>query len=151
MPLVDEDTRRLLLKKTWCHGQLVLPAFALWYFWLFIQGKGLCFLYGCIVLPCWSYYSWETISADTHHTNSGIPSKVFQKFIVGGFLVEIAHFGIFLTALQDGISTTINLFLVITSGLLFIETAAFIGVVGMCRRRVGNSASTNDVGYNEIL
>ena len=98
-----------------------------------------------------SYFSWVTISDDTHHANHGMSPIVFQKFLVGGVLVELAHLGIFCTALQDGISTTINLFLVIASGLLFIETSAFMGVVGMCRRRAATNTSSDDSGYNQIL
>jgi len=160
-PLVDEETRRLLLQKTWCHGQLVLPVFAVWYLVLFFQGSGRVYLVAAIILPTWSYYSWRSINHNhsnaDHHTNETQPNAptsssrriatTFPAFLVGGILVELAHLSVLLTAVQD-ISSSTNLFLVIASGLFLVETAAFMAVVGMCRRP---HHSTDDAQYNQIL
>jgi hypothetical protein len=149
MPLVDEDTRRLLLKKTWCHGQLVLPLFAVWYFLLFVQGSaGLVFLYAALVLPAWSYGSWVYVRDETNNTISR------HQFLAGGCLVELAHLGVLLSACRD-LSSTQNLFLVIVSGLFLVETAAFLMVVAFCRRpashsHVSISDFVDDARYNSV-
>jgi hypothetical protein len=60
---MDEETRRLVLHKTWCHGQLLLPILALWYLWIFVHSGGLALLYAALVLPLWSYVSWKAASS----------------------------------------------------------------------------------------
>jgi len=131
----EEDTRRLILKKTWCHGQLVLPLFAAWYLWLFFQqGRGWSFLYAAIVLPCWSYLSWTAVSSSTSAAAAGNGNgNKFPSLVVGGILAELAHLAVLANAVRDGTTgNATNLLLAIASGLLLFETAAFLFVLGMC-------------------
>lgn len=99
--LVDEETRQIILKKTWCHGQLVLPAFAALYVWLalFRGYNPFVFLYAAIVLPTWSFYSFQAVSS------SYVPVR---QLCCGVVLVEVAHLGVLVVAAQD-LSTALNM------------------------------------------
>jgi len=120
------------------------------------------YLVAAIILPTWSYYSWRSINRHNtnnadHNANESQPNApttssrrittTFPAFLVGGILAELAHLSVLLTAVQD-VSSSTNLFLVIASGLFLVETAAFVAVVGMCRRP---HHSTDDAQYNQIL
>ena len=128
MPLLDEETRNVVLKKTWCHGQLVLPAFALLHLCIFFGGVGqhqfnVSFLYAAIVFPLWSYHSYETIS--------GARSYALRPLLVGGLGAQIAHFGILVSVAKA--STALDMLLLIASSLFLVETAAFLCVAWKLR------------------
>ena len=127
MALIDEETRVMILKKTWCHGQLVLPVLSVWYLWLLASSASssmmdkVVLLYAGIALPCWSYLSYRAVAS------SGPTPATFGW----GALVQLAHAGILWRAARDTLSsnTTTNTILAIVSALLLIETAAFLLVL----------------------
>lgn len=139
--LVDEETRQFILKKTWCHGQLVLPAFAVLYVWLaFFRGYNtLVFLYAAIILPAWSFYSFQAVSS----SRGAVP---LRPLCCGVVLVEVAHLGVLVVAAQD-LSTALNMLLLVASGLFMVETAAFLGVVAFLREP---TRTTNGNNYQDL-
>jgi hypothetical protein len=139
MPLVDEETRKIILKKTWCHGQLILPAFSFLYLYLFIfQNHKVYFLYAAIVLPCWSYASYRAVFI----------RYSIRVLLIGGLLVELAHAGILIVALQSP-STSLGLLLIIASVLFLIETAAFLGVATLFRPPNEDERLCRDLDYQD--
>jgi hypothetical protein len=161
MAMVDEETRVMILKKTWCHGQLILPALAVWYLWMAITIGSDSFsgnhridravlAYAGLVLPCWSYFSYHTILAtasSANNSNDRAESSSLTSFMdannnnplllyIGGVLVQSAHAGVLWRAWNASLSnsSTINMILMIISGLLLIETAAFLLVMHMFGR-----------------
>ncbi|CAJ1959252.1 unnamed protein product [Cylindrotheca closterium] len=135
---IDEETRVLILKKTWCHGQLVLPAFSVFYLYLFFASvKNFILLFAAIVLPIWSYLSYQKMISSTK-----APSPHF--FWMLATLAQVAHVGVFVYSLQ---AEETNLLLTISSGLFFVETIAFLLVV----RALGNSESRQqEQGFQDL-
>jgi hypothetical protein len=130
MPLFDEETRELILKKTWCHGQLVLPLFAILYAVEFVRPTSLhqfngWFLFAAVVFPFWSYISYNIIARPGRYP--------LRPLLGGGLLVELAHAGILHTVMPTSRKSTMDLLLVIASGLFLIETAAFLCVAWKLR------------------
>jgi hypothetical protein len=168
---LDEETRVMILKKTWCHGQLVLPALAVWYFSLaiFSDASGnridqAVLIYAGIVLPCWSYYSYHTIlatSATNGRADSSSSSSSLSYFMdsstsslyIGGVMVQSAHAGVLWRAVQGTLSksSTTNMIIMIISGLLLIETAAFLLVMHMFgrTRRATEGRNNSDEPYQQ--
>ena len=124
---IDEETRVLVLKKTWCHGQLVLPAFAAFYLYLSVASFHLILLFAAIVLPIWSYFSYQKMIS-----SASAPSPVV--FWTLATLAQVAHAGVFAYSFR---AEQTNLLLTISSGLFFVETIAFLLVV----RVLGNTNS----------
>ncbi len=64
MSIIDEETRRMILRKTWCHGQSILPLYSvvlLAWWWHIEEGGGrpLRLVFASIVLPIWAWYSYK--------------------------------------------------------------------------------------------
>lgn len=137
---IDEETRVLILKKTWCHGQLVLPAFSFFYLYLFFftTGSSFILLYAAFILPIWSYLSYLTVASP-----ETLPScRIFWTM---ASLAQLAHAGVFFYSLREKSErTSSNLLLTISSGLFFIETFAFFLVV----RALGNRSSSGSRRQN---
>ncbi|CAB9496417.1 expressed unknown protein [Seminavis robusta] len=141
---IDEETRVLILKKTWCHGQLMLPVFSVIYLYLFFTSwrYHVVLLFAALVLPIWSYLSYQAVSASSSIAaaeNNPSPGLFWTLAL----LVEMAHLSIFWVAMGMEERTSITMLLMIASGLFFIETLAFLMVV----RTLGNRRQDSDV-YN---
>ena len=131
---MDEPTRQMVLKKTWCHGQAVAPIYGvacLIWFAHFDSPRPLSLLYAGLLLPYWSYSSYRAVFTEYS----------YKTLMLGGLLVEVAHALVFRTAWHAGKSGSDsniqrnpwNLLMLITSGLFFIETLAFLVVVKLIR------------------
>lgn len=133
---IDEETCVLILKKTWCHGQLVLPVFSVIYLYIFFTVSSMTIrtdvnwilLYAAVVLPIWSYFSYQKMIS-----SMAAPSSA--AFWILAALVQVAHAGVFVYSLQ---TDTTNLLLMISSGLFLVETFAFLLVV----RFLGNTSTS---------
>lgn len=122
--ILDDETKAIVIKKTWCHGQLIAPLYGfLCLYWAVSSGTQDPRLWlAALVMPCWSYLSWRAISS--------APS--YNTLLYGGIVAELCHVGVFSVAVQHT-KDTLGLLLTIASGLFFIETAAFLGVVTWLR------------------
>lgn len=62
MSIVDEETRQLLLRKTWCHGQAVLPVYSiiLLFWWYHLKAYPQLVL-AAITLPIWAWFSYQWV------------------------------------------------------------------------------------------
>ena len=86
---MDESTKRLLVKKIWCHGQAIAPfqGFACGY-WAVAEPESplpqrmLLFL-AAIVLPIWAVVSWRAV-----HGRSLNYWKIICYF---GLFIEVVH------------------------------------------------------------
>ena len=121
---LDEQTSRLVVKKTWCHGQLIAPVYGLicgyWAYKVRIDDVRL--WASTIVMPVWSYVSYRSISTR--------PS--YGTLLVGGFIALCVHAAVFSVAVVQT-SNTFGMIMTIFSGLLFIETLAFLCVATFLR------------------
>jgi len=61
MTMVDEETRQILLRKTWCHGQAILPAYSalLLAWWWHMEARPFRLVLASVVLPTWALYSYQ--------------------------------------------------------------------------------------------
>lgn len=145
---IDEETRLLILKKTWCHGQLVLPVFAILYLYLFVAlpQRHLIFLWAAVILPLWSYVSYHHVLSSPVLLTTITPTTLFWGLAV---CVEMAHLGVFWTvwgiAQEAQGQSGMNVLMLIASGLFFIETLAFLLVV-----RTLGGAPASDGGMNTV-
>ena len=132
MPFIDADTKRVVLQKTWCHGQAICPIYGIVILWWFVengfQPKSL--IFAGLFLPFWCYLSYRSIFV----------SFDYRIILIGGLLAEVSHAIVFTVAWQH-LDKTIQMVLFIASMLLFIETAVFMGVVMAFRPRDHPNAS----------
>jgi hypothetical protein len=106
---MDEETRQMVLKKTWCHGQVLAPALGLVCLVWFAHRPSFGLLYAGIVLPAWCYVSYRNVA------------------------VEIAYLAILVLSIpgaKDKSDPSRNWYtlLSVASGLLAFETLAFLAV-----------------------
>ncbi|KAG7358075.1 hypothetical protein IV203_014662 [Nitzschia inconspicua] len=122
---IDEDTRQMVLKKTWCHGQLVAPIYSvvlLW--WYFSHRRSVLILWIPILyFPYWCYLSYKNVFADFS----------YPKLLAGGIMAELCHLLVLIQSIRAGLDQTTNLLLCIASGLFLFETFAFLCVVSAFR------------------
>ena len=126
MPLVDEDTKKILIKKTWCHGQAICPVYGIIVIWWYFNNElhPLSLIFAGIFLPYWCYLSYKSVFVQFD----------YQMLLMGGFLAEVSHVIVFRQAMQH-LDRPWYMVLFIASILFFIETAAFLGVVTAFRPR----------------
>ena len=141
--IVDDETCDMIIKKTWCHGQSIMPFYAMLCLWWYfhcnitegddendessIQRPSWMLLLVVVYLPYWSYLSYQTI----------FQPHVFKyrTILIGGFFVEICHIITFSIALKN-LHDTFHLLMFIASLLFFIETFAFLIVVTIFRTKL---------------
>ena len=116
---------RFLLKKLWCHGQLVAPIQACLYaYWAVtatdaqvLDSERVLLLVSASILPIWGYVSW------TRMKQHGIrPVRVILGL---GILMEIIHICVVIVASQR-LQDTANLILFIVTILHVIETFMYL-------------------------
>jgi hypothetical protein len=123
--LNDPASTRLLLKKLWCHGQLVAPLQATAYAWWAVVATKEEMLFeerillwvSAAILPFWGYVSWRQM-----HSNSENAGKIILRF---GFVVEVLHTTVVIFAARK-LSNTANLVVFIFTLLHVIETFAYL-------------------------
>ncbi|CAK9053450.1 Uncharacterized protein SCF082_LOCUS29100 [Durusdinium trenchii] len=123
---LDAATSRLLMKKTWCHGQIIAAfqgvLYGLWGFGDAALSKPcrMLLMSSLILLPTWSGMSWWAMHG----------RRACHAWIILGFgLALLPFYGIVLgIALEDG-SNPYQLALVILTSLQCIETAGYLLVV----------------------
>ena len=170
MPIIDdEETRQLILKKTWCHGQAVLPLYSimLLVWWYHLESPSFVLVEAAFALGIWSWYSFRAVfrimgsrnndsafaggaairnqqrdetdinirSADGADAD-GAHSFHYPKLCALGICAMISHLSIFIIAIPDCKVDTMHMLFSISSGLLFIETGAFLVVVTSLREEI---------------
>lgn len=139
MSMLDEDTRRLVIQKTWCHGQVLAPVYGiLCLIWFSSEGNPW-LLYAGILLPVWCYVSYRSVFVDFSP----------RQLVIGGILVEIAYVAVFSLTIpnvkrgnssygQQGGGAAFYMLLCIASALFAVETFAFLVVaLTLHRQRAG--------------
>jgi hypothetical protein len=136
--MIDEETRQIIIKKTWCHGQLVAPIYSIVLLWWYFASDGddvskwtlwipICYF------PFWCYLSYKNVFGTAVDLS-------ISKIAWGGLMTEACHIIVLIQSLKN-IQNTMNLLLCISSILFLIETAAFLLVVCTLRPRNDNSNS----------
>ena len=127
---LDAATSRLLMKKTWCHGQIIAAFQGMFYaYW------GLCssnmpqacrILLGlsAVALPVWTWTSWCAM-----HGRTSFHGKLILGF---GSALLVLYIAIFQIALRDS-DNPLQLAAMIVTALQFVETLAYLLVVAWLR------------------
>jgi hypothetical protein len=141
---MDEETRQMVLRKTWCHGQVVAPAFGVVCLIWFAHRPSPWLLYAGIVLPAWSYVSYRNVFGTM------TPSHL----VAGGAAVELAYLAVLLESLpgakdRDDPSRNWYTLLCVGSGLLAFETLAFL-VVALTLHRTAPAGSPLRQDYRDL-
>mmetsp|Transcript_22814 Transcript_22814/g.56342 ORF Transcript_22814/g.56342 Transcript_22814/m.56342 type:complete len:154 (+) Transcript_22814:1490-1951(+) len=129
---LDDPTRRVLLKKVWCHGQAIAPfagiALAGWGIMapqMQTAVRAVLILCG-LVLPAWSYTSWVCMQRAT----------LFDWHVILGFgcSVELLY-TVVLVCLSgmDFTTKTTELVAFVFTALALVETFAYLVVIACMR------------------
>lgn len=145
MPLVDAETKQVIIQKTWCHGQAICPVYGIVILWWYIDSEfqSMSLIFPGLFLPYWCYLSYRSIFI----------SFDYRTILIGGLLAEVSHAIVFSVAVQH-LEKTMHMVIFIVSILLFIETAAFLGVVTAFRPRDptdGNNNTTSSEPLNSQM
>ena len=159
--MIDEETRQIIIKKTWCHGQLVAPIYSLVLIWWYFASnddddddddtdddnddankvsKWILWIPICY-FPLWCYLSYKNIFGTI------VDLSISKEIIWGGLMTEICHIIVLIQSLSN-IQNTMNLLLCISSILFLIETAAFLLVVFTLRPRNNNNETEGQQQYS---
>lgn len=149
MDLEDPTDVRLLLKKLWCHGQLVAPLQGAAYAWWAIEASSSEILdservllwISAGVLPFWSYVSWRQM-----HSSSAHAASIILSF---GLFMELLHTAVVVLAAHN-LSSAMNLIVFIITLLHVIETAAYLLMIA-CYRWVLEADPTPEVDQKTLL
>ena len=149
--MIDDETRDMIIKKTWCHGQAIMPIYGVVLLWWYLryndggddddaedegsssssfQDRPLALLIAALFLPYWCYISYRSI----------FTLFSYQTMIIGGLFVEISHVLVISVAIRN-LNDTFHLLMFIASSLFFIETIAFLIVVTIFRTKLEESSS----------
>ena len=133
--MIDQETKRIIIQKTWCHGQAVAPVYGMVCLWWFISNdfEPLVLLIPSLFLPYWCYLSYRSIFVEFS----------YRTVLIGGLLAEAAHAIVFYVAFTATHNTT-QILMLVASILFFVETAAFLGVVTTFRPRLSSGSSDGD-------
>ena len=126
-PLIAEEDKVFLMKKLWCHGQLLSPIMGIvTAIWSIIEYNTLLtieFIY-CIVaiilLPIWSFLSWRSMNAKWP------PPSILVKC---GLVLLCYYVGIGIITGKHLSHSTFTLCLFIFTILQLIETSAYLFMV----------------------
>ena len=140
--MIDEETKQVLIQKTWCHGQAVAPVYGVICFWWYIRNsfQPPALLLPSLFLPYWCYLSYRSLFGN---------GFCYRTILIGGILVEISHAIVFVIALRklNVEKTAMTMLMCISSILFFVETFAFLVVVTAFRPSLSNNLrrSTNNI------
>ena len=142
--MIDEETRLLILKKTWCHGQSILPIYAivllLW--WWNLEEHSFQLVLAAIYLPVWAWYSYNSVLIIDE--SGTLP---YSKVCTFGVTAMLAHLLVFMVAVRE-LSDTGHMLMMIASALLFVETFAFLLVVTAFRHEIRTSPQNEPFNHN---
>lgn len=138
-PLIDAETKQIVIQKTWCHGQAVCPVYGIVILWWFVDSgfKPLALIFPGLFLPYWCYLSYRSIFIQFD----------YRTILIGGLLVELSHAIVFLVAMKH-LDKTMHMIIFLASLLFFIETAVFLGVVTAFRPQ---ARSEDNAGVSEPM
>mmetsp|Transcript_97443 Transcript_97443/g.146035 ORF Transcript_97443/g.146035 Transcript_97443/m.146035 type:complete len:156 (+) Transcript_97443:374-841(+) len=128
--MIDQETKQILIQKTWCHGQAIAPVYGTVCLWWYVTNEfqPTALLLPSLFLPYWCYLSYRSIFVEFS----------YRKILVGGVLAQISHIIVFVVALES-VAKTMHLLMCIASALFFVETLAFLLVVTAFRPRPDGS------------
>ena len=141
--LNDPASTRLLLKKLWCHGQLVAPLQATAYAWWAVAARKeemlfeerVLLLVSAAILPFWGYVSWRQM-----HSKS---KRAGRRILQFGFVVETLHTAVAILAARK-LSNTPNLAVFIFTILHVLETAMYLLAVWCFQSALHNDKTPAD-------
>ena len=144
---LDAATSRLLMKKTWCHGQIIAAfqgvLYALWGY----EGSNLPQLWRSVlmssmaILPLWSLLSWRAMSAR---------KAIFGWMILGFGVLLLPFYGLVIwMAVQDS-SNPYQLALIILTGLQCMETCGYLLVVACLKDSLVTDATEPEDQYHML-
>ena len=142
--IMDEATKRLLVKKIWCHGQAIAPFQGLACAYWAVKEPGAPFAQiallwaAALILPVWSAVSWKAM-----HGRSLNYWKLICYF---GIIIEVIHSAVVVVAAKQGLGESLHLLCFIFSGLHIIETAAYLGVTTCLRESFVKDTSEKQMG-----
>jgi hypothetical protein len=133
-PLIDDETKKIIIQKTWCHGQAVAPVYGIICLWWYLQNgyQPPQLLVASFFLPYWCYLSYRSIFIEFS----------YKTIVIGGALAELSHVLVFTVTIQ-ALDKTMHLLMCIASILFFVETAAFLAVVTAFRPRTSETANSS--------
>jgi hypothetical protein len=137
--MIDEETQQIIIKKTWCHGQLVAPIYSIVLLWWYfasddddVLSKWTLWIPMCY-FRFWCYLSYKNI------VGTAVDLSI-SKITWGGLMTEVCHIIVLIQSLKN-IQNTMNLLLCISSTLFLIKTATFLLDVCTLGPRNDNSNS----------
>ena len=126
-PLIDEADKKFLLKKLWCHGQLLSPIAGITItVWSILEINNLLiieFIYciiAIVILPIWSFCSWRSMNGK---------SPKASLLLKCGIILLLYYIGIIIITAKYLSLSTFTLCLFIFMILLLIETSAYLIMV----------------------
>ena len=128
---ISAATAHLLMKKTWCHGQVIAAAQGIGYaYWgLFAPdldaGLRVVLVLGALLLPTWSVISWRAMKGRT----------LFHARVILGFgVVNLVFYSAVLAIAATDLASNERLIIFIFTLLQMVETSAYLLVVCCLRR-----------------
>ena len=134
---LDAATSRLLMKKTWCHGQVIAAFQGIFYaYWGYESTevpKSSRILLACsaVVLPVWTLTSWFAM-----HGRSSSCGWMILGF---GSILLLLYLSVFAIALQAS-GDPLQLAAIIVTGLQLVETSAYLTVVACLKEALVQDA-----------
>jgi hypothetical protein len=129
--IMDESTKRLLVKKIRCHGQAIAPFQGLACgYWAVAEPESplpqrVMLLLAEFLLPVWTVVSWRAMH--------GRSLEYWRTICYFGLFIEVAHTSVVVVAVQQGLDESLHLLACIFSALHIIETAAYLVVTTFLR------------------
>jgi hypothetical protein len=130
---IDPPTARLLVKKTWCHGQIIAVGQGVGYaYWGIAGGEAgrldpaasVFLVFFALLLPLWTVLSWRA----TNVVGPALGRAARKRLLGAGALLCCGYVAVLCLAAKDA-GERINMFILIFTGLQLVETAAFLVVV----------------------
>eukprot|EP00435_Cladocopium_sp_Y103_P060786 s1576_g22.t1 len=141
--ILDAATSRLLMKKTWCHGQVVAAFQGVLYFAWGYESTDLSttqralLMFSILLLPIWSIVSWRSMQ--------GRRAYYAWLILLFGAILLVFYAAVIWFALEDD-QNPYQLGLVILTALQCMETSAYLVVVACLKESLEEDDS--DVQYS---
>ena len=141
---LDAATSRLLMKKTWCHGQVIAAFQGVFYAWWayqstdMLQGYRMFLASSTLLLPVWTLTSWSAMRGHSSHHG-----WIILGF--GGALLLFYLVVLFIAVHASG--DPLQLPASIVTALQFVETFAYLTVVACLRDALVEDTSQDQDQY----
>ena len=140
---LDAATSRLLMKKTWCHGQVIAAFQGVFYAWWayqrndMLQGSRRFLTFSALLLPVWTLTSWCAMRGQSSHDG-----WVILGF--GGAL--LLYYVVVLFIAMHASGDPLQLPAIIVTALQFVETSAYLTVVACLKDALVEDTNQDQYG-----